>query len=337
MASKIVKKILDLKVVKQLIAWSKKIVLPGFDGIPLFEVLTFLFKGMQESSLTTRAAALAFRFFLAIFPALIFLLSLLPYIPIEDFYNNLLVLLEGLLPDDAYEMARSTMDDLVHKRHDTLLSLGFIFALYFASDGVNSMIEEFNHSYHSLQKKIGFVKQRLTSFLILGILTVLMVLAIFLMIFYKVIINYLIIQEWLPANISLGTLAVIKMATLLILFFTGISSIYYFGNLKGGKFRFMSAGSTLATGLAILISAGFGFYVNNFANYNKVYGSIGTLIVVLLWIYFNSLVLLIGYELNASIAHAKADKKITSEEDLEDINLEIRDKNKPEEGDLPTT
>ncbi len=247
-----------------------------------------------------------------------------------------MVLLEGLLPDDAFEMTRSTMDDLVHKRHDTLLSLGFIFALYFASDGVNSMIEEFNHSYHSLQKKIGFIRQRLTSFLILGILTVLMVLAIFLMVFYKVIINYLITQEWLPADISLGSLAVIKMLTLLTLFFTGISSIYYFGNLKGGKFRFMSAGSTLATGLAILISAGFGFYVNNFANYNKVYGSIGTLIVVLLWIYFNSLVLLIGYELNASIAHAKADKKITSEEDLEDINLEIRDKNKPEEGDLPT-
>lgn len=336
MASKIVKKILDLKVVKQVIAWSKKIVLPGFDGIPLFEVLTFLFKGMQESSLTTRAAALAFRFFLAIFPALIFLLSLLPYIPIDDVYNNLLVLLEGLLPNDAYDMARSTMDDLVHKRHDTLLSLGFIFALYFASDGVNSMIEEFNHSYYSLQKKIGFIKQRLTSFLILGILTVLMVIAVFLMIFYKVIINYLITQEWLPANISLGSLAVIKMLTLLILFFTGISSIYFFGNLKGGKFRFISAGSTLATGLAILISAGFGFYVNNFANYNKVYGSIGTLIVVLLWIYFNSLVLLIGYELNVSIAHAKADKKITNEKDIEKINLEIRDKNKPEEGDLPT-
>ena len=336
MASKIVKKILDLKVVKQVIAWSKKIALPGFDGIPLFEVLTFLFKGMQESSLTTRAAALAFRFFLAIFPALIFLLSLLPYIPIDDIYNNLLVLLEGFLPNDAFEMTRSTMDDLVHKRHDTLLSLGFIFALYFASDGVNSMIEEFNHSYYSLQKKIGFIKQRLTSFLILGILTVLMVLAVFLMIFYKVIINYLITQEWLPANISLGSLAVIKMLTLLILFFTGISSIYYFGNLKGGKFRFISAGSTLATGLAILISSGFGFYVNNFANYNKVYGSIGTLIVVLLWIYFNSLVLLIGYELNVSIAHAKADKKITNEKDIEKINLEIRDKNKPEEGDLPT-
>lgn len=328
MATTIIKKILDLKVVKQVIAWSKRIVLPGFDGIPLFDVVTFLIKGMQESSLTTRAAALAFRFFLAIFPALIFLLSLLPYIPIDDFYNNLLVLLEDLLPDDAFAMTKNTMDDLVHKRHDTLLSLGFIFALYFASDGVNSMIEEFNHSYHSLQKKVGFFKQRFTSFLILGILTVLMVLAIFLMIFYKVIINYLIVNEWLPADISLGSLAVIKMITLLILFFTGISSIYYFGNLKGGKFRFISAGSTLATVLAILISAGFGYYVNNFANYNKIYGSIGTLIVVLLWIYFNSLVLLIGYELNVSIAHAKADGKIVNEED---IHLEIRNKSNPED------
>ncbi|HLU85742.1 MAG TPA: YihY/virulence factor BrkB family protein [Vicingaceae bacterium] len=330
MPSKLVNKLLDFKIVRKVIRWSKKIVLPGFDGIPLFEVLTFLIKGLQESSLTTRAAALAFRFFLALFPALIFLLSLLPYIPIDDFYNNLLVLMEGLLPDDAYEMAKSTIDDLVHKRHDTLLSLGFILAIYFASDGVNSMIEEFNHSYHSLQKSIGFIKQRLTSLLILGILTLLMVLAILLMVFYKVIINYLITNEWLSPDISLGTLGLIKMLTLLILFFTGISSVYYFGNLKGGKFRFMSAGSTLATGLAILISAGFGYYVNNFASYNKIYGSIGTLIVVLLWLYFNSLVLLIGYELNVSIAHAKNDKKIASEEE---INLEIRDKNKPEDND----
>lgn len=320
MASKIVTKILQIGIVKNTLQWSKRIVLPGFDGIPLFDVVTFLIKGLQESSLTTRASSLAFRFFLALFPAIIFLLSLLPYIPLDEFYVNLLVILQEFLPDEAFKMAESTLDDLLNKKHDTLLSLGFIFAIYFASDGVNAMILEFNHSFHSVKKDVSFIKQRAISFLLLGILTLLMVCAIFLMVFYKVIINYLISNDWVSSDISLGALGIIKMLTLLILFFTGISSIYYFGNLKGGKFRFISAGSTLATGLAILLSAGFGFYVNNFATYNKVYGSIGTLIVVLLWLYFNSLVLLIGYELNVSIAHAKDEKNKRDDE----IQLKLR-------------
>ena len=320
MASKFVDKILQISIVSKTLLWSKRIVLPGFDGIPLFDVVSFLLKGLQESSLTTRASSLAFRFFLALFPAIIFLLSLLPYIPLDEFYSNLLIILDEFLPDEAFKMAVSTLDDLLNKKHDTLLSLGFIFAIYFASDGVNAMILEFNHSYHSINKEVGFFKQRAISFLLLGILTLLMVVAIFLMVFYKVIINYLISNDWVSSGISLGTLGIIKMLALLIVFFTGISSIYYFGNLQGGKFKFISAGSTLATGLMILLSAGFAYYVNNFATYNKVYGSIGTLIVVLLWLYFNSLVLLIGYELNASIAHAKDEKNKRDDE----LQLKLR-------------
>ena len=320
MASKFVDKILQISIVNKTLLWSKRIVLPGFDGVPLFDVVSFLLKGLQESSLTTRASSLAFRFFLALFPAIIFLLSLLPYIPLDEFYFNLLIILDEFLPDEAFKMAASTLDDLLNKKHDTLLSLGFIFAIYFASDGVNAMILEFNHSYHAIKKEVGFFKQRAISFLLLGILTLLMVVAIFLMVFYKVIINYLISNDWVSSGISLGTLAVIKMLALLIVFFTGISSIYYFGNLQGGKFKFISAGSTLATGLMILLSAGFAYYVNNFATYNKVYGSIGTLIVVLLWLYFNSLVLLIGYELNASIAHAKDEKNKRDDE----LQLKLR-------------
>lgn len=323
MASKFVDKILQIGIVKKTLLWSKRIILPGFDGIPLFDVVTFLIKGLQESSLTTRASSLAFRFFLAIFPTIIFLLSLLPYIPLDDFHANLLAILHEFLPSDAYEMAASTIDDLLLKKHDTLLSIGFIFALYLASDGVNAMILEFNHSYHSLNKKVSFIKQRSTSFLLLGILTILMIAAIFLLVFYKVIINYLISHGLLSPTISLGFLGIGKMLTLVLIFFTGISSIYYFGNLQGGKFRFISAGSTLATGMVILLSVGFAYYVNHFGNYNKVYGSIGTLIVIMLWLYFNSLVLLIGYELNASIAHAKDDKLKHDEE----IQLKLRGEN----------
>ncbi|MCB0409782.1 MAG: YihY/virulence factor BrkB family protein [Flavobacteriales bacterium] len=298
-------KILKLKLVQAPINLSKRIVLPGFDGIPLYEVLEFLITGLQKSSLTTRASSLAFRFFLALFPSLIFLLSLLPYIPIDHFYNELLLILRELLPEEAYKTAKDTMHDLFNKKHNTLLSFGFLFALYLASDGVNAMIEAFQDSYHT-GKKVNFIKKRLISLLLLVILTFLMIAAIGLIVFSGVFISYLISNNILSSDISLIMLNIGKIIILLLLFFLGISSIYYFGGLGYKKFRFISAGSTLATLLTILLSFGFAFYVNNFASYNKIYGSIGTLIVIMLWLYFNSLVLLIGYELNASIKHAKS-------------------------------
>ncbi|MBI2280214.1 MAG: YihY/virulence factor BrkB family protein [Bacteroidetes bacterium] len=290
--------------IQKQIEYSKRLVLPGFDGIPLFDVLVFLFNGLKKSSLTTRASSLAFRFFLALFPAIIFLLSLLPYIPIQDFYDQLLLILEELLPHEAYKTSVETIDDLFNKKHNTLLSFGFLFALYLASDGVNAMILAFQNSYHS-NKKISFIKQRLTSLLLLLILTILMVLAVGLIVFSGVFISYLISNGILSDGISVVLLNLGNILILLLLFLLGISSIYYFGSLEFKKFKFISAGSTLAALLTILLSFGFAFYVNNFASYNKVYGSIGTLIVIMLWLYFNSLVLLIGYELNASIKHAK--------------------------------
>jgi membrane protein len=302
--NKILSSIYNKRIIQMPIEYSKGLVLPGFDGIPLFDVLVFLFKGLQKSSLTTRASSLAFRFFLALFPTIIFLLSLLPYIPIESFYQELLLILEELLPEEAYKTSVETIDDLFNKTHNTLLSFGFIFALYLASDGVNAMILAFQNSYHN-PKEVGFIKQRATSLLLLVILTVLMVLAVGLIVFSEIIISFLISNGFMTDGISVVLLNIGNMIILLFIFLLGISSIYYFGSMEYKKFKFFSAGSTLATLLTILLSFGFAFYVNNFASYNKVYGSIGTLIVIMLWLYFNSLVLLIGYELNASIKHAK--------------------------------
>jgi len=293
---------------------SKRIILPGFDGLPIFDVIRFFITGLQKSSLTTRASSLAFRFFLALFPSIIFLFSLIPYIPIDNFKLQLFKIIQDLLPGNAYDMASSTIEDLVNNKHEGLLSFGFLFALYLASDGINSMISAFNESYHST-KEGSFIKQRLTSFLLLAILTILMVLAIGLIVFSAVIIKELIAQGILHDGFSIHLLTAGKFIILLGLFLLGISSIYYFGGIRTNKFRFISAGSTLATLLTILLAYGFAFYVNNFSNYNKIYGSIGTLIVIMLWLYFNSLVLLIGFELNASISHAK---KVRVNEKAED-------------------
>lgn len=288
-------------------ALSKKLVIPGFDGLPIFDVIRFFVEGIQKNSLTTRASSLAFRFFLALFPSIIFLFALIPYIPIDNFQEQLLMLIESVLPENAYELTNSTINDLITDKSDGLLSFGFLFALYLASNGINSMIIAFNNSYHAL-KKASFIETRLRSLLLLTIITLLMITAIGLIVFSGVLTNYLITHNYISDGYSIYALKILKFIVLLLVFFLGISSIYYFGNIRNKKFRFISAGATLATLLSILLSTGFAYYVNNFATYNKVYGSIGTLMVIMLWLYFNSLVLLIGFELNASISHAKEDK-----------------------------
>jgi membrane protein len=298
------KKILDSNLVQAPITLSKKLIIPGFDGLPIYDVIGFFITGIQQNSLTTRASSLAFRFFLALFPSIIFLFALIPYIPIDNFQEQLLILIESVLPHSAYELTNSTINDLITDKNEGLLSFGFFFAFYLASNGVNSMVIAFNNTYHA-QKKASFVETRLRSLLLLFIIFLLMVVAIGLIVFSGVFTNYLLSIHFFSNNYVLYTLKVIKFIVLLLVFFFGISSIYYFGNIRNNKFRFMSAGSTLATLLSILLSTGFAYYVNNFSTYNKVYGSIGTLIVVMLWLYFNSLVLLIGFELNASISHAK--------------------------------
>ena len=306
--NKYLKIIWESKLVQAPVNLSKKIIIPGFDGMPLYDVLDFFITGLQKNSLSTRAASLAFRFFLALFPFIIFLLSIIPYLPIANFQEQLLELLRQLLPDNAYDMTEGTINDLILKKHNTLLSFGFIFAFYLASNGVNSMLIAFNQSYHAVRKG-NFIMRQLRAILILTILTVLMILAIGLVIFSEHINQRFIGSGYVDSHAVIYIIKVVKALLLLLFFFLGISSLYYFGTVKHVKYRFISAGSSLATLLCILISSGFAFYVNNFAAYNKVYGSIGTLMVIMLWLYFNSLVLLIGYELNASIKHAKSSKE----------------------------
>ncbi|MGB0881629.1 MAG: YihY/virulence factor BrkB family protein [Vicingaceae bacterium] len=300
-------KIVDSRLVQTPLNISKQLVLPGFDGLPVYDVLSFLIEGLQKNSLTTRASSLAFRFFLAIFPSIIFLFSLVPFIPIDNFKRELLELIETSLPLDAYLMVSSTIEDLMFDKDGSILSFGFLFAFYLASNGVNSMIIAFNETSHAV-KKASFIETRLRSLLLLIIIVFLMVVAIGLIVFSTPIIHYLTSHHYIQGY-AIYVLKIVKFIILLAVFFTGISSIYYIGNVKKLNFRFISAGSTLATLLSIALSSGFAFYINNFGTYNKVYGSIGTLMVIMLWLYFNSLVLLLGFELNASISHAKEEKK----------------------------
>ncbi|MFQ5335574.1 MAG: YihY/virulence factor BrkB family protein [Flavobacteriales bacterium] len=283
---------------------SKKIYLPGFDKMPLYDITSFFLRAIRNGSITMRASSLSFKFFLAVFPALIFLFSLLPYIPVDNFQAILLAQLKHFMPANAYALAQSTIEDLVVHKRGGLLSLGFIMTVYVASNGINAMISAFNKSYFTIEKRSAF-KQRLVAFELIFILTFLLFIAIFLIIFGKLILNWLMSRNYIQSDSTIILLQLAKWIIVVLLIYFSFSFIYFLGPSRKIKWRFFSPGSTLATILTIAVSIGFAYFVNNFGQYNKLYGSIGSLIVILLWIYFVSIILLTGFELNASVLNAK--------------------------------
>jgi len=307
MSNKLLNNILQSAPIQTIINTSKKISLPGFDGIPLYDVIIFFFQGIQKGALTTRAAALSFNFFLAIFPGIIFLFTLIPYFPIQDLEEQFMLILKEALPRNAFEATESTIQDILHRQSGGFLSFGFITAFYFATNAINSMISAFNSSYHNIESR-SFFKQLFVSSMLVFILVFLLVIAVVLLVISGFVLDYLAEKNIIQGGFNIFLLQAADFIVLLALIFFGFSFLYYYGPSKKSKFRFISAGSTLATILSVITSVGFAYYVNNFGQYNKLYGSIGTLIVIMLWIYFNSIILLIGFELNASISNVRKEK-----------------------------
>ena len=295
--------LLRSRTIRKILIWSKRLVLPGFDGIPLFNVAVFFFKGIQKGSITTRAAALSFNFFLAIFPAIIFFFSLIPYIPIANFQDSLIMLLQDFIPEKAFEAVEGTLIDIIKRPRGNLLSIGFLLAMFFSTNVITSMMEAFNHTFHAVETRSA-ARQRLMAIGLVFLLSILVVLAIALITLGPIVLNWLQLHHLLNDKLTLFMLTAGKWIITLALLFFAFSILYYFAPSRKLRFRFISAGSTFTTLLFIAASIGFNFYVNNFARYNTLYGSIGTLIIVMLWIYFNSIIILLGFELNASISVA---------------------------------
>ena len=283
---------------------AKRIRLPGFEGLPLFDVAIFFFRRLHESELQTRARAIAFSFFLGLFPATIFIFTLLPYVPIESFPEKLLSLIADFLPASTFEAAKETIEDILRHQRGGLLSLGFIFAIFLSADGVMALMTWFNKSFHGKEQRPAW-RFRLMAILLTVCLSLLVFLALALIVTTEIIYAYMEKQEILVNFMQLALLTIGKWIILLTLCFSAISLLYYYGPSKHEKLKFISAGSSLATLLIVLTSLGFNYFINNFNQYNKIYGSIGTLLIIMIWIYINSLVLLVGYELNVSIRKAR--------------------------------
>ena len=288
------------------VEWTKRHTLPGFGKLSIFEVGSFFIKGMSNGTLGIRAASIAFNFFLAVFPALLFLSTLIPYIPITNFQTELMDLLEQLIPAETFETIEETLADIVMYPRSGLLSIGCITTIIIVSNGVTAVIRAFNASINTHETR-GFLRLRASSLIMVGLITVLLATAIALLIFGRTILAYLIAKRILFGTFSTVMFYVVQWLVILSLCIVSVSVIYYFAPAQHTHMGFISTGSVMATLLLLLTSAGFGFYLANFSNYNALYGSIGTLIAILVWLNINANILLLGFELNLSIqaAHEK--------------------------------
>jgi membrane protein len=298
--------LLNLSFIRFFIDLAKKIRLPGFQGLNIFEVSGFFFIHLAEREVQSRARSIAFSFFLALFPGIIFLFSLIPYVPINGFQDQLLLLIRELMPPNTYEASRVTIEDIIKHERGGLLSFGVLFTLYASSNGINSLINAFNQVHRNKRSPL---QQNIRAVCLTLFFFILIIIALSLLIFSEVALHFILNSVAVKNKTPIILLQTGKWIILISLSFIAISSLYYFGTIKKSRWRFISAGSTLATLLIILTSLGFNYFVIHFASYNKVYGSIGTLIIILLWIYFNCMQLIVGYELNASIDSAKKNEK----------------------------
>ncbi|NLO02900.1 MAG: YihY/virulence factor BrkB family protein, partial [Bacteroidales bacterium] len=217
-------------------------------------------------------------------------------------------LIQELLPESTFMTVEDTVSDIIMQPRGGLLSLGFLMALIFSTNGIASMMTAFDATIHSIERR-SWLSQRLAAILLLIILFVLLTLAVALITGGQIAISYLKEVEIIRDSFSVFILTFGKWVVIILLFFFAYSFLYYMAPAKKTKWRFISAGGSLATILSIIAIAGFTYYINNFSQYNKLYGSIGTLLIVLFLMYIMSLILLVGFELNASIYQAYWDKE----------------------------
>jgi len=296
-----------IPVLNVLVRFGKKIKVPGLQGMSLYDVLEMYIIGIVKGALTTRAGGIAYSFFMAIFPFLLFLLTLIAYIPIDGFQVELISLIVDALPPKTLVLVQPIIDDIIKNQNNGLLSFGFIASIFLMTNGVNAIFGGFEYSYHVKEVR-SVVRTYIISLGTSLIMTLFLVITVALTILYGVGLNILKDKEWLDE----GDLFWLQFGTgLLFVFmiFTIVSMLYHYGTKQGKQSSFFSAGAIFTTILSIFTFYLFGIYVVEFSKYNELYGSIGTLLILMLFVWLNAIILLLGFELNATINRLKRKNK----------------------------
>lgn len=295
---------------------GKNVKIPGLMGLSLYEVLKIYFLGIIKGALTSRAGGIAFSFFMALFPFLLFILTLIPYVPIEGFQQDFLFMIERLLPPNTASSFEGVIRDIVNNRYSGLLSFGFIASIFLMANGVSAIFVGFEYSYHVVEMR-SVLRQYFISMLMAIVLSLILVVVVAVTVYFEIGINDLKARGWLDDDVY--WIGKGRYFLLVVLIFFSVSVLYRYGAKEVKHKTFFTPGSILTTLLTLLMFRLFSIYVVKFATYNKLYGSIGTLLVLMLFVWLNAIILLLGFELNASINRLK--RNYLEENELKEIEL----------------
>ena len=301
MSAEIEIKLEKIPIIRNLVHLLKRIKLPWLQGLSLYDLLELYGLGIVESALTYHASAIAFSFFMALFPFALFILNLIPYIPIAGFQEDFLLFVKDGVPPNTYDAIYKIITDILNNSHSGLVSYGFLLSILLMANGLNGILGGFETSRHVLVKR-GFVRQYLVSLGMSLVLAFLLIVTVAIIVVFEVVIQKTVFSDQVQL-IVLGRYAFI---ILMILITTSI--LFKFGTKHDKNRAFISIGSVFTTLLILIDSYTFGIWVIKFSQYNELYGSIGTLLILMFYIWINCMILLLGFELNATINKLKVKK-----------------------------
>ena len=298
----------NIPVIRHLVSLLKQIKLPWLHGLSLYELLDIYILGIIEGEISYRAAAIAFSFFMALFPFALFILNLIPYIPIEGFQEDFLGFVKQSVPPTTYDAIYKIINDILHNSHSGLLSTGFVMAIFLMTNGVNAILGGFesSHHFHIILRR-NFFRQYFVALGLSILFACILLITVATIVIFEVFIQRTMIQDVLSDKIHLIEMGRYSFVILMILMTTSL--LFRLGVRHDKRRAFISIGSVFTTILIIISSYFFGIWVVKFSKYNELYGSIGTLLIVMFYIWINCMVLLLGFDLNASIHHIKREKQ----------------------------
>lgn len=298
MSKSVEDKLNKVPVINILVKIGKKLILPGFEGLSIYDLIEIYVIGIIKGTFSARASAISWSFFLSLFPFLLFLLNLIPYVPIDGFEENFFEFVNGALPKQSSDFFSGIFEDIASNPRGGLLSTVFVLSILFMTNGINAVFSGFEYSYHVTLNR-NFVRQYVVALGVSIIVASLLLITVIGTLYFSYLVDDLNKMGVVDDTVFWLTLG--KYALFVFMIFVIIATLFYFGTSEGKQNKFFSPGAFMTTFLIIITTYLFGVYIDNFSNYNQLYGSIGAMLILMLYIWLNANLLLLGFELNASL------------------------------------
>jgi membrane protein len=297
--------LLKIPILSFFVAISNQWKLPGFEGMTIWDLWETYSMGIIKGAFSSRASAISYSFFMALFPFILFILNLIPFIKIDNFQEEILLFINDLLPTQAAGAFDNIFNEIALQENSGLLTIAFLSSIFLMTNGISAIFSGFEGSFHNDDGR-GFFRQYAISLAVSLLLVFFLVVGVVITGVVAYWIAELRAQNFMTEDSMTLWLVVLRYIVLVLMLFIFTCTLYYTGTRDGRNTRFLSLGAMVTTVLILLFSYLYGIYIDNFASYNEIYGSIGALLILMVYIWLNANLLLLGFELNASLRTLKA-------------------------------